>query len=355
MRTLTIQEVNTIEKLFQLNQNSLLKTMNHYLKNKYNNVIATKDYIIAVGDIPVGIVAHADTVFKKPPQRIFYDERKNVMWSPEGLGADDRAGIFAIIQILKTGLRPTIIITADEEMGGLGASSLIRAFKKSPTELKYLIQLDRRDGIDCVFYDCDNPKFEEYVESFGFVTNFGSFSDISILCPIWKIAGVNLSIGYQDEHSYSETLYIGHMFNTINKVIKMLNDAETAEKFDYIKSKKKKWYSYYPNEDDDIDYGWDPSYGVSKEDWYSFMAPQYKCKICGEYDYEYNMFPVVTQEGGLIYMCSDCVSENPEVEWCMECGNPFLLPKNNKKETHCKNCKEKVKDDTSRRSQKNKK
>lgn len=322
MRTLTHQEQKSIEQFFQLCQNSLLKVMKHYLKSKYNNIISTRDYIIAVGEEPVALVAHLDTVFKQLPQRIFYDKEKNVMWSPEGLGADDRAGVFAIVQILKSGLRPTIILTTDEEKGGLGTSTLVRHIKKPPTDLKYIIELDRQGSADCVFYNCLNKEFERYVESFGFVSDFGSFSDISILCPSWKVAGVNLSIGYYDEHTKSETLYIGHMFNTINKVKNMIKDAKRSKHYVYIENPMKKWWAYYPTEEDD--YGWDPSYGVSKEDWFSLMMPQIKCDKCGEYDYEYNLVPIKTLFGRTIFLCSDCVSKVPEVHWCEECGEAFL-------------------------------
>ena len=89
------------------------------------------------------------------------------------------------------------------------------------TDLNYIIQLDRRGSNDCVFYECNNPEFVEYVEAFGFVTAHGTFSDISTICPSWGIAGVNLSIGYIDEHSYSEILYVGNMLATIGKVEKM--------------------------------------------------------------------------------------------------------------------------------------
>ena len=315
MRTLTIQEVNTIEKLFQLNQNSLLKTMNHYLKNKYDNVIATKDYIIAVGDIPVGIVAHADTVFKKPPQRIFYDERKNVMWSPEGLGADDRAGIFAIIQILKMGLRPTVIITADEEIGGLGASSLIRAFKKPPTDLKYLIQLDRRDSIDCVFYDCDNKDFVKYVESFGFKENWGTFSDISYLAPDWGVSAVNLSIGYKDEHSVSEVLHVDWMYRTIERVKTML-DEEVIPYFEYVENPYTyAWLQSY--------YSHNGYYGKGKSSVETASSGQVVCPNCHSvWDIE-DTYPVEIGENTYGDYCLNCIALD-KVHWCSFCGDPFI-------------------------------
>ena len=67
-----------------------------------------------------------DTVFYNQPSEIYYDQRKAIMWSPDGLGADDRAGIFAIIQIIADGYRPSIILTTDEERGGLARRHLLR-------------------------------------------------------------------------------------------------------------------------------------------------------------------------------------------------------------------------------------
>ena len=101
-----------------------------------------------------------DTVFKHPAREVFYDRQQNVIWSPDGLGADDRAGVFAIIQIIKKGLRPHIIFTTDEESGAWGATALSK--EQCPFEdLRYVIELDRRGSNDCVFYDCENLEFTE--------------------------------------------------------------------------------------------------------------------------------------------------------------------------------------------------
>ena len=352
MKTLTQQELRSIEQFFQLKQPSLLKALRQYLKTKYDTVISTNDYIVAVGDIPIALAAHMDTVFKHPPQDIFYDRVKNVMWSPDGLGADDRAGVYSIVQIIKAGLRPTVIFTTDEELGCLGAEKLVKEIPDAPTELKYIIELDRRGSNDCVFYSCVNPKFDEYVESFGFVTNFGSFSDISVICPQWGVAGVNLSIGYYDEHSISETLYIGQMLSTVEKVKHMLKAAHNAPSFEYIEGfAYGKWFSKYtashPDEDDEDVWGWDPSYGISKEEWASFMEPQSKCHQCKKWDYDYNLFPTKDEDGKTIFFCSDCISQHKHIHWCSECGEPFIdksLPKG--KIYQCKDCRGKVNSET---------
>ena len=319
--------------------------MKRYLKTKYNKVYATKDYIFAVGDIPVALVAHLDTVFSAPPKEIYYDRVKNVMWSPDGLGADDRAGVYSIIQLVKSGLRPSVIFTTDEERGALGADALIAKFPKCPVDLKYIIELDRRGSDDCVFYSCDNAKFEEYVEPFGFVMNWGTFSDISVICPAWGIAGVNLSIGYYNEHSAVETLHIGQMLNTIRKVKNMLLAANEAPSFEYIEMNySTRWFRRLgPTEDDyDDDFcGWSPAYGVSKEDWMKFMEPQSKCAHCGKYDYDYNQFPTKGENGETVFFCADCITATENIHWCAVCGEPFIdsAMKKNVRMPKCKDCR----------------
>lgn len=347
MNILKPVEVKSIEQFFQLKQTSLLKVLNKFLKSKYETVYSTEDYIIAIGDIPVALVAHLDTVFTQPPTEVFYDRVKNVMFSPDGLGADDRAGVYSIIQIIKMGLKPTIIFTTEEETGAKGAQALIKAFPNAPTELKYIIELDRRGSNDCVFYECDNPDFEEYIESFGFVTAWGTFSDISIICPKWGIAGVNLSIGYKDEHTYGELLYVGHMLNTIKRVSKMLEQLpKDIEVFKYIPIEYTKYFSKmysgyhftYPN--DDEEYEWDPSYGVSKEVWDEWHQPVpavNECYICGMQDFEYNLVPTKGANGETILLCCDCVANDPKIAWCQRCEEAFVITEDSDGKV-CKNC-----------------
>ena len=345
MKTLNQQELRSFEQFFQLKQPQLLKAMKQYLTSKYEKVIASKDFIIAVGDTPIALMAHLDTVFKSPPHNIYYDRVKNVMWSPEGLGADDRAGVYAIVQILKAGYRPTVIFTTDEELGAIGASIIAESFPTCPTELKYIIELDRRGSNDCVFYDCDNPKFDSYIESFGFITNFGSFSDISIICPKWKIAGVNLSVGYYDEHSVSEILNVGQLYDTIKKVKTMLDKANEASFFEYIPDKRiSKWVKTTAPA---ILYNWewDPSYGIPKEEWDSFMEPQSKCHECGNWDYDYNLFPTKGENNETLFYCIDCISKVKNLHWCVRCGEPFIdssLPQSKEDTYFCKDCRGKV-------------
>lgn len=324
MKTFKNSELKTFEQLASLTQSSLKRVLASFLKKHYPKVIETKDYIIAEGSIPVALTAHMDTVFKLPPEEIFFDQRKNVLWSPDGLGADDRAGVFAIIQIVRSGLRPHIIFATDEEIGGKGASELAKL--SCPFEdLRYIIELDRRGSNDCVFYDCDNQEFIDYVEKFGFEWNFGSYSDICEFCPTWEIAGVNLSIGYRDEHSTSEVLFVGQMFSTIEKVKKMLAEAPSAPVFKYIPAKN--------------------SWAFDYSKWYQIGQGVYsqtginKCFHCGKYHLEEDLIPAVMLDRSTGFYCPDCMVEN--LAWCNNCGEAYQKTSPQEpSEGLCLNCKD---------------
>ena len=199
-----------------------------------NNILKEREYIAAKGNIPIVLLAHLDTVFPDETRKnmsIYHDSEQGVIWSPNGLGADDRAGVYMILQILEsTDLRPHILFTTDEESTSIGAEAVSSKKEELFGEVSYIIELDRQGYKECVFYDCDNPKFQKLIESYGFKTEQGTFTDISIICPSWGVAGVNLSVGYLWEHSYVEHFYSAMWYDTYRKVLQMLNDKDAYSK-----------------------------------------------------------------------------------------------------------------------------
>lgn len=293
MQILNKSDFKTFKTLVHMDQTNLHSTLHKILVSMYGrqSVVSTQHYTYAIGEIPICLVAHMDTVFENPPSEVFYDRESNVIWSPQGLGADDRAGVFSIVKILSCGFRPHVIFTTDEEIGCVGASVLSYAPCPFP-ECKFIIELDRAHENDCVFYDCYNSKFEAFIEQYEFETCMGSFSDISALCPRWGIAGVNLSIGYRNEHSVSEVLFVKHMLKTIEKVKKILTDC----------SKDTPTFIY-------------------QSIWHNGDCA---CSVCNKILPEYAMIPVViNDEGDVVNMCGDCLT-NANVEWCVECGAAML-------------------------------
>lgn len=208
-----------------------------YLQEKKYNVDWTEDYIIAEGNLPICLIAHMDTVFHKTPEitDFLYDAEKHILWSPAGSGFDDRTGIYIIIEMIERGFRPSIIFTDLEEHGGIGAQELVARFPHCPfKKCNCLIELDRANKNDMVFYDCDNPDFIKYIGKFGFKEEFGSFTDISFIAQPWGLAAVNLSVGYLDQHTIAERLNTKWCDLTILKLDKILRAAARMKKYKYV-------------------------------------------------------------------------------------------------------------------------
>lgn len=209
-------------------------------KFDYSEVLQHKKFLAVKGDIPILLITHLDTVFydiTRHDMLICHDKEQGIFWSPDGLGADDRAGITLILYLLqRTNLRPHLLFTKGEESGAAGAIAAMRKAKKFFDKICYIIELDRQGLDECVFYSCKNFQFQQYIIDYGFVLDYGTFTDISIICPAWNIAGVNLSVGYYGEHSYQEMLFIHGWAKTYSKLIKML---ETVDKNKVWKYKEK--------------------------------------------------------------------------------------------------------------------
>lgn len=217
--------------VFYLSTDELAAHLRQTLVDYGYQVEAGAEFLYAPGSIPVMLVAHVDTVFSIPPKDIFYDSEKTVLWSPQGLGADDRAGVAAILEILRRGFRPHILFTDGEESGCTGAMEAITAMPKMRTkDVGYIVELDRKGSNDAVFYGCASKKFIGYILEFGFRKEQGIYTDMCILCPSWGISGVNLSTGSYDSHTKTEWLNLTEWLTTVNKVAGMLR-RNRKEKF----------------------------------------------------------------------------------------------------------------------------
>lgn len=194
-------------------------------QQKYKTTV--KDgFIYAKGSIPVLLVAHMDTVHASPPKIICYSEDNRFIMSPYGIGGDDRCGIYMILEIIKL-YKCHVLFTEDEEIGGHGALKFISSNIKP--NVNYIVEFDRKGANDCVFYEDDNKEFHEFVESFGFKTAKGSFSDISLIAPKLGISAVNLSCGYFSPHTNHELIDMKIINNNIDRSISMI--ASDCSKF----------------------------------------------------------------------------------------------------------------------------
>lgn len=253
-----------LEDLVKLTQNELFSMLCKEFKGK---IVWCKDaYVLVKGEAPVMLLAHLDTVHKEPVQMICKSDDGNIIMSPQGIGGDDRCGVCALLAAYeKSEQKPWLLFTCDEEVGGVGAKVFCEQFSGGElpselSELKMLIEIDRKGANDAVYYDCANAEFEEYITNKGFKTEFGSFSDISLVAPELGVAAVNLSSGYYNAHTQHEFINRRQLNATIEKVVEIVAETTASDfpRYEYVDA------GYY---------GWD-----LRNPWSSKYGYEYVCE-----------------------------------------------------------------------------
>jgi hypothetical protein len=247
---------NKFIKICKLDKVSLKRYLEKELSKYYKNVIAQDGFLYVKGKDKICLTAHMDTVHIENviDYYVLKEDGKTIVSSPQGIGGDDRCGVYMILKILETTkLRPTIIFCEDEEVGGIGSNKFVLTkFIKDLEKMYFLIELDRKGSNDLVYYSDINEDFHTYLEDLtGYEQNFGSFSDISHLSPACEISSVNISCGYYNAHTTSEYVVMEEMENSIQTTIKIMKDGlKRKEQFKY----KKKEYTYNRNYSDGYEY-----------------------------------------------------------------------------------------------------
>lgn len=308
-----------------------LKMLLQQVKGATNGVNYT--YIPGSPSTPFVLVAHIDTVTRP---KVNLKVTGNVVKNTEGvLGADDRAGVYAALQVYaKAKVKPHLLFTDLEEVGGVGAKEVCTSLP-CPEGVKLLIELDRKGCNEWVSYEKQHKKVKKYVEKFGFIEEYGSYSDIADIAPVWNKASVNLSVGYYHQHSTKEILHLDELELTIQRVLSMTEDPITKD--------------YTPPEDQYRGYcdgysGWGGGWGISTKK-KSLTASVKHCEFCYE----------APKKGGKLkmyegmMMCAECFEwlstkesrsdgydrEEPS-RYCAGCG--CLL--NDGEEEYCADCVE---------------
>ena len=232
-------------KILRKTQPQLKISVADRLKALEREVIVDDGFVYSQGSMPVLLVAHLDTVHKDMPTQIFYDENTETLSSPQGIGGDDRCGVYMIFQVIKK-FDCSVLFCEDEEIGAKGARKFIDSDYSKDLEFNYIIEFDRRGKDDAVFYDCDNPEFEEFITQDFYKTAWGSFSDISWLAPHFRCAAVNLSCGYYNAHTLDEYIVIPQMEDSIDAACRILERTTDDDKFEYVEAKNayKSLYGY---------------------------------------------------------------------------------------------------------------
>jgi len=204
------------------------------------------NWIYVNNNSPICLVAHIDTIDRE--EKLKLKINRNVITANDSvLGADDRAGVYAIMTLLRMCKKnkvpmPSVIFTNYEESGCKGVRKFCDDNKFKKEGCNFFIELDRRGSVDYVFYSNSLPdEVESYIESFGFCKANGSCSDVEHLTRKYKIPHVNVSVGYYSQHTKFERLHIDELELTISRVFNIIKNP--IDKLYEIKEKKVFGYS----------------------------------------------------------------------------------------------------------------
>jgi len=282
--------------------------------------IRSENWCYMPGDTSLPLlVAHMDTVFPQP-KFVAYDRGRNALSAKTGLGADDRAGVWACLK-LRDMIRPhpAVLFLDEEESGGAGAWDASVDLADTLDLFPYFIEIDRRGKGEAVYYNNESAKFKSYIQSFGFHEEVGLFSDVSILGAQANKCSVNLSAGYYNNHTFREILVVHHLKYTMDRVKQIyLDAAKTKRKFKL--SKQSKYYYCSRDREDFSDFD-----GRGQWQWKDDIPIDYKmarnledfddkmgavkpllgfCDMCG---YQEDTFWSEYMQG---YLCARCFQRN---------------------------------------------
>ena len=139
------------------------------------------------------------------------------------LGGDDRCGVWIALQLIEDIASGKLLADSysfgffcDEETGGHGSAMFSEQTPVFPTAL---IGLDRRNktmGVaEVATYGYDNDKLIAIATNYGYSEQYGSFTDASNIAGESSVACINLSIGYNMEHTSKEYIGIDDMLYTL--------------------------------------------------------------------------------------------------------------------------------------------
>lgn len=314
------------QKFLELTSRTYPHGTEHLLFDKIPQNLDMDDFgnlFIKIGESDVMFTSHLDTATSAVTKvnHVFEDEIIKTDGSSI-LGADDKAGVTVMLYMIEKKIPGLYYFFLGEEVGCVGSRKVSGVH--STEKLSYInkvISFDRRGtnsiitfqgGSRCASNEFaqalsdelnkHNDKFKYAPDPSGIYTDSAQFVKIYPECT-------NISVGYYNEHTYSERQDIGHLIQL----------AETCLKVDWISLpvkrdiSKTEWGGYGGY--DEYSYGyWGGGGGWDNDDRYNHRAtyatPQPSTKKIFFHDDEYNYMSSFTiNSSSLVVTAVDLANE----------------------------------------------
>lgn len=223
------------------------------------------------------VVAHLDQVQRNHSADFIAVETEDIIfgYSPsnrrrEGLGADDKNGIWVALRCLEEFDNIKVAFFVGEEVGCVGSGRADISWFK---DCQFIIEPDRRgrgDLITSISGRICSSDFEDAIpyEQYGYKPTSGMMTDVLELTDRGVgISCINLSCGYYDPHTDDESTVKEDLYNCLNLVrhIIAVNDRvfpHTRTKETYASSSPYGWTNQYK-------YGYGGCYDYDYADFWS--------------------------------------------------------------------------------------
>lgn len=195
------------------------------------------------------VCSHYDTVRHTPLSG--YNIKEDIITSIEGaLGGDDRCGVAIALSLMQAGVLANYAFFDEEERGAGGSGDFLIETPWIAKESSCYIGLDRRGHEDAAVYNYRSNKLLNIVGTYGFKEVNGSMTDVSVIEERFPKATVNLSAGFNHEHTSKETIHIDIVMNTLQAMEEIVNIC-TGVYFDDLEafSGYKDYFGYYQDYD----------------------------------------------------------------------------------------------------------
>lgn len=285
-----MKNVQQLISILTLRQEDLFRQLLTAYKEYVSGYYEDKFILLkSSNDIKPMLCVHLDTIndasHKAPKQSdfVFNPKDNTIRLSKKSklscVGGDDRCGVFIIMTYFYELIQKYHIgFFCDEEVGGIGSEQASKLINDDYS-ISCFIGLDRKGSDEVATYGYDNEELIEAFVSLGYKEAYGTFTDASNLASTGTVACLNISVGYNNEHTKKEVIHTDVLEKTAQALLNVTLDSLRYEAEKYSRNKLySRWY------DDFMEYEFDSKIDTVKEFSYNELMEQESlgnCICCG--------------------------------------------------------------------------
>ena len=223
----------------------------HTETDKAGNLLITK----GVSDTYPCVAAHMDQVqrrYSRDYRVVQFGDTvmgwSDSMHSMQGLGADDKNGIFIALYCLQKYDAIKVAFFVEEEVGCIGSASCDLSFF---ADCRFIIQPDRKGASDLITeMSVGKVASDEFIQAiqpgaalFGYREAEGTITDVGTLVENGVgISCINLSCGYYNAHTAEEVTVLSELENCLRFVTWIIDNC--TERYEYTPDLRG-WFGSY--------------------------------------------------------------------------------------------------------------